>query len=236
MKRPGVLTLTLLLGLSLVLFSGGALSRDWADKPWLKQAKPFPGSGQTISLRTAYTTTFLAYLAGPRDAEQAVLILHDRWGMNRHVTAWADRLADEGYLVLAVDLYDSREVQRDRMGTFVWNQIDPVWIEANLDAAMRFLGEDRRRVIVSAFGISIGSAAELTLRQPEAVGALLLYPDPESRGLVEALPWMPAPLFRHDVERSPLHLRADRATPAITDEAFEATRQFLADAADARRR
>ncbi len=226
---PGLLIVAL-------LFSApGAGARDWADKPWLKTAKPLPGNGQTINLRTTFGTSFIAYLNGPEDAGTGVLLIHDRWGINSHVTAWADQLAGQGYRVLAVDLYDSREVQRPDMGDFVWRQIDPVWIEANLDAAMRFLGNSQDRIVVSAWGRGIEAALTVVQRKPGAVAALALYPDPETSALTQSLPWMPATMFMHPVSRSPVHLQSDRSTPQITEEALGATFAFLTEHGGARR-
>jgi hypothetical protein len=134
--------------IALLLLSAAASSasaRDWADKPWLNKAGPLPGDGRTIRIGTAHGTSFIAYVNGPEDADTGVLLIHDRWGINRHVTAWADRLAGQGYRVLAVDLYDGREVQKEALADFVWGQIDPVWIEANLNAALRFLGQQGNR-------------------------------------------------------------------------------------------
>jgi hypothetical protein len=225
----------LLLVLILCTTMAAALARDWADKPWLKTAKPLPGSGQTISLRTAHGTSFVAYLNGPQDAENGILLIHDRWGINRHVTAWADRLADQGYRVLAVDLYDGREVQRERMGDFVWRQIDPVWIEANLDAALRFLGIRQQRITVSAWGKGIEAGVELVQRRGDDVDVLTLYPDPSMQAYIDGLPWLPATVFRHPVPRSPVHLKRDRSTAQITEEALEATFAFLSEHGAARR-
>ncbi len=222
-----------LAGLVLVLAAVPATARDWADKPWLKTAKPLPGDGQTVSLPTAHGTRFTAYLNGPEDAATAVLLIHDRWGVNRQVTAWADRLAAEGYRVLAVDLYDGREVRREDMGDFVWRQIDPAWIETNLDAAVGFLGERQSRLAVSAWGKGIEAAVELVQRRGDDIDALALYPDPSMQAYAEGLPWLPAAVLRHPVPRSPVHLRSDRATPGITDEALDATLAFLTGDGDA---
>lgn len=48
------------------------------------------------------------YFSFPADMVEplpAVLVIHEWWGLNDNVRAMADRLAGEGYIVLAVDLY-----------------------------------------------------------------------------------------------------------------------------------
>jgi carboxymethylenebutenolidase len=35
----------------------------------------------------------------------AVIMIHEWWGLNEHIKEQADALAEEGYVVLAVDLY-----------------------------------------------------------------------------------------------------------------------------------
>jgi dienelactone hydrolase len=218
---------------ALVLLSAPASARDWADRPWLKTAQALPGEGRTVALRTAHGTRFMAYLNGPEDAATGVLLIHDRWGINPRVTAWADRLAGAGHRVLAVDLYDGREVLREGMGDFVWRQIDPVWIEANLDAALRFLGERQQRLVVSAWGKGIEAAVDLVQRREGGVDVLALYPDPSMRAFMDGLPRLPARVFRYPVPRSPVHLHGDRATAAVADEALDATLAYLSGAEDA---
>lgn len=49
-----------------------------------------------------------AYLSLPEGASApmpAVVVIHEWWGLNEHIQHWTDRLADEGYAALAVDLY-----------------------------------------------------------------------------------------------------------------------------------
>lgn len=234
--RPLRLCSVLLLAVALAAGALSATARDWVERPWMKTHEPFPGAGETINLRTAYGTTLRAYLAGPESADQAVVLIHDRWGLNGHVTAWADRLADDGYRVLAVDLYGGREVLRDSMADLVWRQTDPVWTEANLDAALRFVSDSQDRVAVAAWGRGIGPAIELGKRKPDEIAALVFYTDPEATALVGGMGWMPMPVLNFGVARSPVHLRSDRSTAETTDRALEATHAFLSDRADRARR
>src|SRR5262245_3817130 len=50
---------------------------------------------------------FWCYLAIPEGEGQfpAVLMVHEWWGMNAHITEMADRLAEQGYVVLVPDTY-----------------------------------------------------------------------------------------------------------------------------------
>ena len=48
-----------------------------------------------------------AYLSLPPDEEPigALVVIHEWWGLNANIKHWSDRLAADGYIALAVDLY-----------------------------------------------------------------------------------------------------------------------------------
>lgn len=51
------------------------------------------------------------YFSAPSDVFEplpAIIVIHEWWGLNDNVRAMADRLAGEGYMVLAVDLYGGK--------------------------------------------------------------------------------------------------------------------------------
>ena len=48
---------------------------------------------------------YVVYDENVKGARPAVLVVHEWWGLNEGVRAMADRLAGEGYIVLAVDLF-----------------------------------------------------------------------------------------------------------------------------------
>ncbi len=54
------------------------------------------------------------YFSAPADVFEplpALIVIHEWWGLNDNVRAMADRFAAEGYMVLAVDLYQGRTAE-----------------------------------------------------------------------------------------------------------------------------
>ncbi len=54
------------------------------------------------------------YFSAPADVFEplpALIVIHEWWGLNDNVRAMADRLAAEGYMVLAVDLYGGKTAE-----------------------------------------------------------------------------------------------------------------------------
>jgi len=82
----------------------------------------------------------------PSDAFEplpALIIIHEWWGLNDNVRAMADRLAGEGYTVLAVDLYGGRTANTPAEARELMREVveDPELARDNLRGAHRFLKE-----------------------------------------------------------------------------------------------
>ena len=140
-----------------------------------------PPAGEHFVLKTAYGTTLNAYLVGPEQSSAAVLLLHDRWGFDEAVQLRADKLAAEGFLTLAVDLFDGRR-PRPFDGAHaddITRTIDPQWISANVKAALDFLNADPdRKTAVIGWGYGGTQALRASFSVPYAViSAVMVYGD-----------------------------------------------------------
>ncbi len=62
--------------------------------------------GRSITLTAADGHQFAAYQTGPADAAAGIVVIQEIFGVNHHIRAMADRLAAEGFLVIAPALFD----------------------------------------------------------------------------------------------------------------------------------
>jgi carboxymethylenebutenolidase len=122
------------------------------------------------------------FLARPEETEgaAAILLIHEWWGLNDNIRAMARRLAAEGYVALAVDLYGGAvatepEAARELMGTAMAN---PRAALENLRQAHRYLesehGARRTGSIGWCFGGGWSLQAALLLRG-ELDAAVMYY-------------------------------------------------------------
>jgi len=163
MMQPYLIALALLMAGISGLYAGEAVS------------EPGAATGRYISLKTGFGTTFTAYVAGDEKAERGVLLVHDQWGLDKHVRQWADRFAELGYRAVAVDLYDSRQVSDAGMAREVLKSIDPVWIDADLKGALKYLKQSQRKIVSMGWGTGAEHALLLALQEPQDVSAVVAY-------------------------------------------------------------
>src|SRR5210317_788600 len=121
------------------------------------------------------------HFAAPADVVEplpAVILIHEWWGLNDNVRAMANRLAGEGYMVLAVDLYngevaESREAARQLMlGVVEERKV----AEDNIRSAYAFL-EEAGAPRIGSMGWCFGGGWSLNTAQlfPDALDASVIY-------------------------------------------------------------
>lgn len=134
------------------------------------------GSGRMIDLPGASR----AYLCTPQvRARSAVIVLHEAWGLNHHSKAQAEKLAGQGYLALAVDLYGGK-VARDLLEAGRMMQaVQPDAALAVVEGAVKWLKSDPdlRVAKIGTAGWCLGGAWSLkaAVRFGRDVSACVVY-------------------------------------------------------------
>ena len=121
------------------------------------------------------------YFAAPADVAEplpALIVIHEWWGLNDNIRAMADRLAGEGYMVLAVDLYGGKTADTPGAARELMLEVveDPETAKANIRAAYEFLelaGAPR----IGSLGWCFGGGWSLIAAQmfPDDLDASVIY-------------------------------------------------------------
>ncbi len=126
-----------------------------------------------------------AYLALPEGVKgplPGVVVVHEWWGLNDNVKHWTDRIAADGYAVLAVDLYGGTIAKTADEAMAAIQKVDDEKAHAILRAGHAFLVSDER--IRAPRTASIGwcfggrKSLELALIEPDLDGAVVYYGNP----------------------------------------------------------
>jgi len=143
-----------------------------------------------------------AYLSLPANAERpmpAVVVIHEWWGLNGHIKHWADRLADDGYAALAVDLYGGKVATSSEEAMTLLKQVDEAAAVTALKEAHHFLiADDRIRAPkVGSLGWCFGGgwSLRMAIEEPELDAAVLYYGRPITDAA--ALEPINAPILGH---------------------------------------
>ena len=119
------------------------------------------------------------YVAGePARGKPGVLVFHAWWGLNDDATAYADRLADDGFFALAPDLYGGEVVATIEDAQRAVRQVDPATVDAITDAATALLAErlgPEARIGTVGFSFGANGAMVVPMRSPQAVASVLYY-------------------------------------------------------------
>lgn len=113
------------------------------------------------------------------DPLPGVIVIHEWWGLNDQVRATADRIAAEGYVVLAVDLFGGHSTEspaeaRDLMVNVVEN---PELANENISQAYQFLIDSGQAPRIGVIGWDFGGgwALNTAMLFPDELDAVVIY-------------------------------------------------------------
>ena len=200
------------------------------DKPVATPAATTPPvaevTGKTISYGSVAGVPVQGYLVRPKQSRgrlPGLIVIHEWWGLNDNVRDEAGRLAAEGYVVLAVDLYGGRLATEPPAAMKLSQELtaNPEPAEANLRAAYQYLEDVEKAPRIGTLGWCLGGRWSLrtALILPDRVDATVIY-----YGTVRA---EEAELARLRMPILGLFGSRDRVVPVATVTAFQATMQRL---------
>ncbi len=113
------------------------------------------------------------------DPLPGVIVIHEWWGLDDGVRAMADRIAAEGYVVLAVDLFAGRSTRSpaDARAMMVEVVENPSLAEENIRQAYQFLVDSGQAPSIGALGWDFGGgwALNTAILFPDELDAAIIY-------------------------------------------------------------
>lgn len=179
-------------------------------------------TGKTVVYGSVAGQPVSGYLVRPAVAEgplPGLIVIHEWWGLNDNVRDEAARLAAEGYVVLAVDLYGGTQATEPREAMKLSQRLteNPAPAENNLHDAYAYLDKVEGAPRIGTIGWCLGGRWSLrtALILPDKVDATVIY-----YGTVKA---DEADLARLQMPILGLFGSKDRVVPVATVMAFEAS-------------
>ena len=164
-----------------------------ADAPIPNPLSEAPPSREVESREVVYASTsgreVTGYVSRPADVEgslPAVLVIHEWWGLNDNIRAMTRRLAAEGFMAFAVDLYGGRSADTPEQARALMEGVneDPEAARVNLRQAYDWLREHGAPSVASlGWCFGGGWSLQTALMLEERIdGAVIYY------GFVETAP------------------------------------------------
>jgi carboxymethylenebutenolidase len=115
----------------------------------------------TVSFEGPSGSNVSGELAEPSGSDRApaVVLVQEYWGVNAHVKSLAERLAKEGFLVVAPDLYHGKIAKDAGEAAKLMTELDTIEAMKEIGAAVAFLKEHPRgNGKVGIIGFCLGGA------------------------------------------------------------------------------
>jgi len=145
---------------------------------WAQAKKPVQTNASFSAADGAVLKAYLTKPSGP-GLHPGIVMVHEWWGLSADIAAMADRLAAEGFAVLAVDAYRGKLAQTAQEAGALRNGTPPAQIAADLDAAYLWLsrqpGVDASRMGATGFCFGGAQAMLLGTRQSGLSAVVTLY-------------------------------------------------------------
>jgi carboxymethylenebutenolidase len=137
---------------------------------------------QELAYGEGQRSNLVGFLAMPGDAAEplpGVIVIHEWWGLNEDIKAMTRRLAAEGYVALAVDLYGGATATTPERAQELMAALlaEPDAARRNLSQAYDYLEKYALAPRVASIGWDLGGGLSLqtALQFPDTLDAMVMY-------------------------------------------------------------
>jgi len=120
---------------------------------------------------------YMAKAASPETELPGIIVIHEWWGLNDNIRMMTRRLAGEGYVALAVDLYSGNVAENPQDARKFMSQVDQENTVSNLEQAYVYLSEQAGDEDIGVIGWCFGGGWSLqtAIAMPDKIDATVIY-------------------------------------------------------------
>ena len=155
----------------------------------------FAADGKSVSYKSGdETVQAVLYTPAGKGPFPAIIVIHEWWGLNDWVKDQAAKLAGEGYVALAIDLYRGKVATTPDMAHEIMRGVPEDRAKRDLHAAFEFLEAQpnvkKNRIGAIGWCMGGGYALDVALQEPTLAADVINYghlaTDPEALKKINA--------------------------------------------------
>ena len=155
----------------------------------------FAAEGKSVSYKSGdETVSGMIYTPAGKGPFPALIVIHEWWGLNDWVKGQASKLADEGYVVLAIDLYRGKVADTPELAHELMRGVPEDRATRDLKAAFAYLAAQPnvKKDRIGAIGWCMGGgySLDVALTEPSLAADVINYghlaTDPEELKKIHA--------------------------------------------------
>lgn len=140
----------------------------------------FAVEGKSVSYKSGdETVNGLLYAPSGKGPFPGLILIHEYWGLNDWVKEQASKLADQGYVVLAIDLYRGKVADTPDVAHELMRGLPPDRAVRDLKAAYEFLAAQpnvkKDRIGSIGWCMGGGYALDVAIAEPDLAATVINY-------------------------------------------------------------
>ena len=146
----------------------------------LATATAFAADGKSVSYKSGdETVQGILYAPAGKGPFPALIVVHEYWGLNDWVKEQASKLADQGYVALAIDLYRGKVATTPDMAHEIMRGVPEDRAKHDLHAAFEFLASQpsvkKDRIGSIGWCMGGGYSLDIALQEPTLAATVINY-------------------------------------------------------------